>query len=137
MLQLQLLYKWIWDMQPDLMLHAVSACSIFGSLYDFHKELLKDWTKLLSISLQSSYRGHPGLAKYCTVWETFSRQFLLDAFSLACVIWIVQFVTYVRCHGHFLAKNKSPQQLDCGKNWVYTYRMHQFSQNDRPSNIDL
>ena len=30
----------------------------------------KSWTKLLSISLPSSLRGHPGLAKYHTVWTT-------------------------------------------------------------------
>ena len=49
----------------------------------------KSWEKLLSISLPSSFRGHPGLAKYHTAWATFSRYFLLDAFSLACAIWIV------------------------------------------------
>ena len=61
-------------------------CSIFGSWSPRSNE---SWAKLLSISLSSSFRGHPGLAKYCTVWATFSRYFLLDAFSLACAIWTV------------------------------------------------
>ena len=46
----------------------------------------KSWVKYLSISLPSSCRGHPGLDKYRTVWIIFSRYFLLDAFSLACVV---------------------------------------------------
>ena len=49
----------------------------------------KSWAKLLSISLLSSFRGHPGQAKYNTVRATFSRYFPLDAFSLACIIWII------------------------------------------------
>ena len=113
-----------------LYLHAVSLDHYMISTKNY-------WAKLLSISLPSSCRGHPSLAKYCTVWATFSRHFLLDAFSLACAIWIVQLVTYVTRHGHFLAHNKSPQQLDCEEKWVYTYRMHQFSQNDHSSSIGL
>ena len=62
----------------------VSALSLD---HDFQKKK-KDWAKLLSISL-SSFRGHPGVVKYHTVWATFSRYFLLDAFSLACAIRIV------------------------------------------------
>ena len=54
---------------------------------DFYKEV--NLAKFLSILLPSSHRGHPGLAKYRTVWATFSTYFLLDAFSLACAIWIV------------------------------------------------
>ena len=41
--------------------------------HNFHEQVAKNWAKLLIISLPSSYRGHPGLAKYHTVWATFSR----------------------------------------------------------------
>ena len=58
------------------------------------------WVKLLSISLPSPFRGHPDLAKYHTVWTTFSKYFLLDVFSLACAIRIVS--TYIRRNGCFL-----------------------------------
>ena len=62
----------------------------------------KSWAKLLSFSLPSSFRGHPGLAKYHTVWATFSRYFLLDAFLLACAIQIVIKCLHQR-HNRFLA----------------------------------
>ena len=94
-------------------------CSVFGSSFP---QRSKGRAKFLSISLPSSRRGHPGLAKYRTAWATFSRYFLLDVFSLACAIWIAS--AYVRHHGHFLANYKSPQQLDCGEDWIYAYRMH-------------
>ena len=108
-------------------------CSIFGSWFT---QRSKSWEKLLSISIPYSFRGHPGLAKYRTVWTTFSRYFLWclsmmpmmpycsssDAFSLTCTIWIVS--AYVRYHGHFLA-NYKPQQLDCRENWIYAYRICQ------------
>ena len=94
----------------------------------------KSWVKLLSISLPFSFRCHPGLAKYRTVWATFSKYFLLDAFSLACAIWIVKCLH--QCHGHF-SLGKSPQQIDCREKWIYVYRIHQFSQNNHPSSIDL
>ena len=57
----------------------------------------KSWAKLLSVSLPSSFRDHPGLAKYHAVWATFSR-FLLDTFSLACAIWIAS--AYVSVTNH-------------------------------------
>ena len=72
----------------------------------------KSWAKLLLLSLLSSFRGHPGLAKYCTVWATFSRYFLLDAFSLACAIWLVSAYTSVSRP----LLGKSPQQFDCKEN---------------------
>ena len=68
--------------------------------YDQFPQRSKNWAKLLSISLPSSRRGHPGLAKYHTIWATFSRYFLLDSFSLAYVIWIVN--AYIRHYGRFL-----------------------------------
>ena len=81
----------------------------------------------MSISLPSSFRVIlVYIAKFCKVWVTFSRYFLLDAVALACAIQIVG--AYVRRHGHFLANCKSPQQLDCRKNWIYAYRIQQFSQ---------
>ena len=66
----------------------------------------KNWVKLLSISLPSSIRGHSDLAKDCTVWATFSRYILLDAFSLPCAIWIVanEVATSVS-RPHFLANH--------------------------------
>ena len=76
---------------------AVSALSLD---HDFHKEVAKSWTKLLSISLPPTFRSHPGVAKSHTIWDTFSRYFLLDTFSLACGIQIVS--GYVRHHSHFL-----------------------------------
>ena len=90
---------------------------------------------MLSISLSPSCRGHPGLAKYRTVWATFSRCFLLVAFSLACAIQIVG--AYVRHHSYFLAYYKSPLKLNCRENWICAYRMHQFSYNNHLSSIDL
>ena len=48
--------------------------------------------------------------------------------------WPVQFrvvSAYIRHHGSLLDKlYKSHQQLDCGENWSYVYKMRQFSQND-------
>ena len=68
-----------------LILYAdVSALSLD---HDFHKE--EKLGKIAVSLLTSSFRGHPGLAKYRTVWTTFSKYFLLDAFSLACAIQIV------------------------------------------------
>ena len=99
-------------------------CSIFGSWFPEEEKLDKIAIKL-SISLPSSFRGHPGLAKYCTVWATFSRYFLLDAFSMACAIWLVS--AYTSASRPLLGK--SPQQFDCKENWIYAYRTHQFSQN--------
>ena len=66
---------------------------------------------------------------------TFSY-FLLDAFSLACAIQIDELSTQaaLRQAGITAASwqtgYKSPQQLDCRENWIYTYRIHQ---NDHPS----
>ena len=71
-------------MHADLM-HAVWPALSLD--HDFHEE--EKLGKLLFISLPSPFRGHPGLAKYPTVWVTFSRYFLLDAFSLACAIQII------------------------------------------------
>ena len=68
------------------MLISCCICSIFGSWFSWRS---KNWVKLLSISLPSSHRGYPGTAKYHTVWATFSRHYVLDAFSLACTIRIV------------------------------------------------
>ena len=84
----------------------------------------KSWAKLLS--LPSSCRSQPDLAEYCIVWATFSRYFLLNALLL-----IVS--AYIRDYGHFLANYKLLQQLDCEENWIYAYRIYQFSQNDHPS----
>ena len=49
--------------------------------------------------------------------------------------WPVQFSVYVRHFSHFLANYKSPQQLDYRENWIYAYRIHQFSQNNHPCSI--
>ena len=74
-----------------------------------------------------------------SIQVTFSRYFLLDAISLACPIRIS---AYVRHHAPLLGFNslivesyKSPQQLDCRENWIYAYRIEQFSQNDHPSSM--
>ena len=66
---------------------------------------------------------------------TFSRYFLLDAFSLPCAIWIVS--AYIKHHSRFLVKYKLPQQLDYRENWIYAYRIYHFSQNYHPSSINL
>ena len=79
-------------MHADLMMLYVLYLWIMISTKNY-----KSWSQLLSISLPSSFMGHPGLAKYCTVWVTFSRYFLLDSFSLASAIWIVS-SAYVRYH---------------------------------------
>ena len=79
-------------------------------------------------------RGHPGIAKYCTVWATFGRYYLLDAFSLTCTIQMVS--VYIRHHSSLLANYKLSQQLDYRENWIYAYRMHKLSHNDYPSSID-
>ena len=76
----------------------------------------KSWAKSLSILLPFSFRGHPGLAKYHTVWATFSKYFLLDPFSLACAIQIVS--AYVHQHHSRFSLGKSPQQLHCRENWI-------------------
>ena len=75
---------------------AVSALSLD---HNFHEE-----EKLLLISLPSSFRGHPGIAKYQTVGATFSRYFLLDTFSLACAIQIIAKCLRQR-HGRNLANH--------------------------------
>ena len=51
----------------------------------------KSWGKLLSIFCYLLLGGHSGIAtcKYLTVWSTFNRYFLLDAFLLDCAFWIV------------------------------------------------
>ena len=108
-------------------------CSIFGSWFPWRS---KTWAKVLSISLPSSFSGHPGLVKYHTVQATFSRYFLLDQFSLACAIRRVA-KCFVRHHGHFLAQYKSSQQLDCRENWINAYRVHQLLKNDHLSSIGL
>ena len=94
----------------------------------------KSWAELLSISLPSSFRGHPGIAKYCTVWVIFSRYFLIDAFSLACAIWKVSAKVSVTATSW-----KITSTADCRENWIYAYRILQFSQsqNNHPSSIDL
>ena len=71
-------------MHVDLMLLLVSALSLDHERFPRRS---KSWAKLLSISLSSSFRGHPGLANVVD-WATFSRYFLLDTFSLACAIRI-------------------------------------------------
>ena len=74
------------------------------------------------------FRGHCGL---------------LDAFSLA-LACAIRISAYVKRHMLLLGFNslivescKSFQQLDCKENWIYAYRIQQFSQNDYPSSIDL
>ena len=68
-------------------MHAILATSpIEWYLWIMISMRKTSWAILLSFSLQSSVRGHPGLAKYRTVWATFTRYFLLDAFPLACAI---------------------------------------------------
>ena len=89
----------------------------------------KNWENLLSISLLSSIRGHPGQAKYRIVWAT------LDAFSLAYAIRIVAKCIPTSASWPFLGK--LPQQLNCRENWIYIYKIHQFSQHYHPSSIDL
>ena len=71
-----------------------NACGSYAAVsglslnHDFHEEV-----KAEEDCGQSHYPlllgGHPGLAKYHTVWATFSRYFLLDSFSMACTIQIV------------------------------------------------
>ena len=76
-------------MHADLML-------LYGSVYLWIMiSTKKRWAKLLSISLPSPFKGHPGLAKYRKVWVTFNKYFLSDAFSLACAIRIVSISAYV------------------------------------------
>ena len=53
-------------------MHSVFALSFY---HDFHKEVKAGQDQMLSISLLSSCRGHPGLAKYCTVWATLAEIF--------------------------------------------------------------
>ena len=48
-------------MHADLMLLRLLSLD-----HDFHEEV-KAGQKLMSISLLSSFRDHPGLAKFCTV----------------------------------------------------------------------
>ena len=43
---------------------AVSAVSLDHDIYEELQTVANSWAKLLSISLPSSFRGHPGLAKY-------------------------------------------------------------------------
>ena len=105
-------------------------CSIFVSWFPTTKK--KNQEKFLLISLPSYFRGHSGLAKYRTVWATFSRYFQLHSFSLACAIRIVN--AYVSITA---ASWQPPQQLDCRENWINAYKIHQCFQNDHPSSIDL
>ena len=53
-----------------------AAVSALPLDYDFHKDvaIAKSLTQLLSISLPSSFRGHPGLAKYSKVWVSANHQ---------------------------------------------------------------
>ena len=107
--------------------------SVLSLDHDFHEEV-----KAGQNCCQSHYHlfwDHYGLAKYCTVWGTFSRHFLLNAFSLACAIWIVN--VYIKRHSHFLANLISPQQPDCRENWIYAYRIYQFSLNKNPTSNDI
>ena len=88
----------------------------------------KSWTKVLSISLPSSFWGHPGLAKHCTVWVTFSRYFLYIRclFTGLCNLDSKCLYIYVSAASQPL-DGKSPQQLDCRENWIYAYRSTSFS----------
>ena len=86
--------------------------------------------KIARESRVKSFRGHPGLAKYHTVWVTFRRYFLLDAFSLTCAVWIVS--TYVsQCQGQFLSNHPNSFIVE-RIGFMLTE-----SQNDHPSSIDL
>ena len=84
-------------MRIDLMLLYLLYVSLD---HDYHEEekLGKIAVNLITIF----FRGHPGLAEYRTVWATFSRYFLLDAFSLVCAI---QIVSAHQCHSRFLANH--------------------------------
>ena len=97
----------------------------------------KSWAKLLPVNLLPStgctLRARQ-VTQYRTVWATFSRYFLLIALSLACAIRIVATRAYFSVAPLL---GKLPQQLDCRENWVYAYKIHQFSQYDHPSSIDL
>ena len=96
---------------------AISALSLD---HDFHKEV-KVGLNCCQFHYRFSCRGHPALAKYHTVWRTFSRYYLLNAFSLTCTIQIVS--AFAKNYGSFLVNYVySPQQLDCGENWTYAYR---------------
>ena len=84
--------------------------------HDFHKEVKAGRNSYKSQYYCIFFWGHPVLTKYCTVWATFSRYFLLNTFSMASAIWIVN--AYIRHYSHFLAKYKSPQLFDCRENWL-------------------
>ena len=116
------------DIYADINYVTVSALSLN---HDFHKD--EKLVKVLSVQLPS-FRGHPGLAKYHTFWETFSRYFLLDTFSL---VGLYNWDSKSLYHRPLLGR--SPPQLDCREYWIYAYRIHQFSksQNDHPYSIDL
>ena len=85
-------------------MHAFLMLLYLLYLWIMHFQEEKNWVKLLPVSLLSTIRGDPGLAKYHTVWATLSRHFLLDAFSLACAIWIVVKCIHQR-HSRHLANH--------------------------------
>ena len=99
---------WSWICLLILCCYICSA--IFGSWLPWRSKICE---KLLSVSLPSCHSGHPDLAKYHTVWATFSRYI----FSIKCLLSGLynSASTYVRHHGCFLANCKSPQQLGSRK----------------------
>ena len=42
------------------------------------------------------FKGYLGLAKYHTVWATFSRHLVLDVLSLACAIRIISYYVSIK-----------------------------------------
>ena len=70
----------MWDIHAYLML----LCLLY--LWNMISTKKKNWKKLLSISLPSCFRGHPGLAKYHIFWTT-----LVDTFYQMPSHWPVQF----------------------------------------------
>ena len=69
-------------MHGDLMLLYLLSLWI---MTNFHEEVAKSWAKFLSITLPSSFRGHPGLAKYivCNI-QLFSIRRLLTGLCHPC-----------------------------------------------------
>ena len=94
-------YNYIGGSRMCMLILCCCICSIFGSWLPQSNS----WEKLLLVSLPSSRRGYPDLAKYRTVWVTFCSYYLLDAFLLACAFRIAS--AYIRLsvrhHDRFLA----------------------------------
>ena len=90
----------------------ILCCYICSAIFEsWLPQRSKSWAKLMSISLPSSHSSHPDLAKYHTVWATFSRYIFSIRYLLSGLCnWAS---TFVRHHSRFLGNYKSPQQLGC------------------------